>query len=467
MTDHEVFLAELARRKANPATFEKPEVFYHIACMNAWQPVVTEQLKLLKGVGLGDKVTACIVGDDPEGEAKCLAIAAQWGVNLQSVPLEDRSRWRFEEPTLSALYEWAQTAGEAACLYMHTKGVSNTEDPHKIKWRRVMQHYLVVPWQQNLEYLREYDMVGCNWQHNPSFPHYQGNFWMARADWIRKLQHPKKFQAADRGCIFAGQGWNRMFAEVWLGSRQWHHMKSVGAENEAWMGGGLDRHARIVASLERFRGISEYPWSQDPDIPWTLIGKGPSFQALLDNSPPGFRMGLNDVCTEVKVNVVIALDLDTLDFLKKHTHKIPALFLPTRMCHNGRPNDRVALAECSHPVLQELGDRIYVFDWNEGPGSVPANNSTAEAAVELLCRHSQAPCVITAGIDGGTEYHSEFPYAASALKCVQRVAPRASHEWQGHDRALPEIAAKIKSHGKRWIKWDEHASIRTLRESEA
>ena len=254
MNDREAFSREQERRIQNPATFVKPEVFYHIACLPGWHAVVHEQLSWLSYVGLSE-VNAFVLGTLEDAQ-KCVEIAGQYDVAFKLLGQDVRLD-RHEEPTLSALYEWALSVGESACMYIHTKGLSNALDMHKRNWRHVMQYNVVCGWRQNLEYLKTYDIVGCNWQHSQEYPHFQGNFWMARSDWVCKLQHPRDYQAADRGPVFAGQGWNRMFAEAWIGSRPWHHMKSLVAEQEDWGWPGRDLEKHVPATQGMFRQVLE------------------------------------------------------------------------------------------------------------------------------------------------------------------------------------------------------------------
>ena len=160
-------------------------------------------------------------------------IAEQAGINL-SVIYQSTNFREYEHPTLLAIWEHATQEQDSAILYLHTKGVSHPNDACKRQWRRVMQRYLIADWRQNHMALAEYDFVGANWQDSASFPHYQGNFWMARCDWIAHLQNPAIYRAQNRHIVFAGQAWDRMHAELWLGSRPWHHLKSLVCVGHQW-----------------------------------------------------------------------------------------------------------------------------------------------------------------------------------------------------------------------------------------
>jgi hypothetical protein len=115
-------------------------------------------------------------------------------------------------------------------LYAHTKGVSNPGDSGKKAWRDIMTRHVIKKWEQNLAKLAEFDAIGVNWQDSPNLPHYQGNFWMARADWIASLDPPANYKTFPDP-NFANQPWARMHAEAWLGSKPWHHIESLRCRN--------------------------------------------------------------------------------------------------------------------------------------------------------------------------------------------------------------------------------------------
>ena len=97
-----------------------------------------------------------------------------------------------------------------------------------------MMYYVVANWRENLDLLAEYDFVGANWQHATDFPHYQGNFWLSRGDWLANLPDPLLYRDRNRHIKFAGQAFRRMFAEAFLGCRPWHHLKSLFCEHHQW-----------------------------------------------------------------------------------------------------------------------------------------------------------------------------------------------------------------------------------------
>ena len=234
----------LAARMAVGVVPEPFACFYHVACMGHWREVVREQMALLERVGV--KPRAFVLGSAEDAEW----VAAQ-GIEVLG---RDERLDLYELPTLQAAYEWARVNPTGAVLYLHTKGVSAPGDPNKRPWRELMMEALVGCLPHNLALLTRYDMVGVDWQNSPTFPHYSGNFWLARADWLASLDDPATYQASRTEKV-ADQPWRRMFAEMWLGSRPWHAMKSlVCSDRNLWRG---DDVFRILEEFRARRGDRE------------------------------------------------------------------------------------------------------------------------------------------------------------------------------------------------------------------
>lgn len=249
MSDRQRFEEKLARRRANPWGETTPEVFWHCACMGNWREVVAEQLGLARHVGL-NRMTCCVLGSEDDA-AFVKAVAVKLGVTLVFADVQNNLKL-YELPTLQRVWEFGrQCSTTIPILYWHTKGVSAPLDRRKALWRRLMQRHVVAGWRQNVKLLAVADIVGVDWQDSPDFPHYSGNFWMARSDWLAWLSSPAEYQALHPASFFlCGQPWKRICAEMWLGSKQWHHVESLGCRNEVlWHGTNVFRHD---VSVEEF-----------------------------------------------------------------------------------------------------------------------------------------------------------------------------------------------------------------------
>ncbi len=196
--------------------------FYHVACMGNWKEVVSEQVPLLLGLDIHVTLLGSTADHDwLEAETGIRSIRRLEGLQ------------NYETPTLQAAWEWSCANPAGAVLYLHTKGVSKPQNRARTAWRHLMGEQLVARWRKNLERLAHADMIGVNWCETPS-PHFQGNFWMARAGWIARLPSPVSFRNRGGPDLF-GEPWDRMHAEVWLASGSAPIAESlVGKELELW-----------------------------------------------------------------------------------------------------------------------------------------------------------------------------------------------------------------------------------------
>lgn len=220
----EAFEARMASRRANPVRPDPVRFFYHAALMPGWRAVVGEQLRVLAASGV-DRVVSYVLGSAADRD-EFVAAAAARGVAVELAGhAEDFGLC--EGPTIVALYKWARDNPSGASFYFHTKGVSVPHDAHKRQWRRVMGRYVVAEWRRNLDELAVADVLGCAWQPSRDYPHFCGNFWAARNDWLANLPDPEAYPKSRPDFRWAGtHSWRkRMWCETWLGSAPWHHVR--------------------------------------------------------------------------------------------------------------------------------------------------------------------------------------------------------------------------------------------------
>jgi hypothetical protein len=138
-------------------------IFYHVAKMGSWEAVDNEIMSRLRLSGL-------------------LSNAGIFVRNLCS----DVSLYEF--PTIEMIRGFAASA-DCAVLYLHTKGVSNAS-PSIDDWRASLLYWNVTRWQECVQKLQEgHDAVGISYIETP-LPHFQGNFWWATTQHLRKLGSP-------------------------------------------------------------------------------------------------------------------------------------------------------------------------------------------------------------------------------------------------------------------------------------
>jgi hypothetical protein len=172
--------------------------FLHVAKMNNWRDVLTSHLDLIYASGLYDAATEIHVGVvGPE----CLEFC---DLKLTLLYHEPNLR-RFELKTIHELQQFCQRHPDVKVWYTHTKGVSKPRSPQAKCWREYMEYFVVERHADCIGALDECDVCGADWRTCP-FPHFSGNFWWARADYVNRL--------APVNC----SSQNRMLAEKFIGT---------------------------------------------------------------------------------------------------------------------------------------------------------------------------------------------------------------------------------------------------------
>jgi predicted SAM-dependent methyltransferase len=197
---------------------QKINCVYHVAAMGNWQEVVTEQLALAARVGL-QFMHCTFVGT---GLDWLLKEAKRHGVAL-TIDRSDPNIMHYETFAFLCIERLAKESNKPI-LYWHTKGVSVPGHAGKRRWRLLMQRLLIEPWRENLRFLDNFNAVGVNWRNFGSVPHFSGNFWLARASWIRSLP--------DYVGYHVGQGLTRTSCEFWIGSRPLPTIVSLGCTEQ-------------------------------------------------------------------------------------------------------------------------------------------------------------------------------------------------------------------------------------------
>ncbi len=205
-----------------------PHVVWHVACMGNWRAVVTEQLALLKSVGL-KQLDVSYVGN-PLELSWLLEEATYQGITLNMVSKNPDLKVA-EVPALLHVEKLAREGTSRPILYFHTKGVSRPDDKKRWTWRRALQEFVIKRWQENVKALLEGDLdaVGFNWVTHGLPHHFSGNFWLASPDWIRKLPDFRQYSTLR---IMPTN--HRFPCESWIGSAPGIKKLSVGCENVIW-----------------------------------------------------------------------------------------------------------------------------------------------------------------------------------------------------------------------------------------
>lgn len=212
-----------------------PHVVYHVAEMGDWKEVVAEQFRLLRdsGLGLTEAIRVTFVGVDLVWLRE---EAIRVGIQIEVVYF-DANLMHCETFAMLEIERLAKVEKtDRPILYFHTKGVSAPGHRGKYVWRRSMEEYVVRLWQHNLQFISDesgYDAVGLNWC-SVGLQHFSGNFWIARADWIRRLPDFVGYHHA-RNLV-------RFSCETWIGALQWCRAYSLGC-SDYW---GWDNANKLI-----------------------------------------------------------------------------------------------------------------------------------------------------------------------------------------------------------------------------
>jgi hypothetical protein len=172
--------------------------FIHVAMINHWRDILDNQIAKLKSSRLFDitkRILICGVG---EGSI-CISHPK---ISVIHISTDLRS---YEYPTLHLLYNYCVKYQDSLVWYIHSKGTSYSDKRHEW-WRLEMEHYIIEKHNSCMDLLENYNTCGCMLsgpKDGLKDTFYAGNFWWARADYIKTLP---PIQALD----------NRWYAEVWI-----------------------------------------------------------------------------------------------------------------------------------------------------------------------------------------------------------------------------------------------------------
>lgn len=181
--------------------------FYHVWAAGAWAEPAVQHAEALLESGFRGHITVGLVGSRLDR-----AIARERIGSLLAELPNSTLDWAeadqgYEQVTLALLRSWVHAArGDQAVLYAHTKGAHNQSEMNA-EWRRSMTRHVVGDWRTCVSLLRDYDTIGCHWLTPSLYPHvvgtpyYGGNFWWARASYLRRLP---PLEQQDR---HAAEGW--------------------------------------------------------------------------------------------------------------------------------------------------------------------------------------------------------------------------------------------------------------------
>jgi len=204
--------------------------------------------------------------------------------------------------------------------------------------------------------------------------------------------------------------------------------------------------------------------SVDPNQPWLILGKGPSFAKLKDfDIGAYFTMSLNHVVREQPVTIAHMIDYDVVDDCGEAIlQNARFLVLPWYPHIQNRPSRR-SLEELSQtqPILRKMKEegRLLWYNHSRAPAQhgdspvVRVKFFSAVAALNLLAQ-AGVRTVRSLGIDGGATYSEEF----TDLKDKTLLSNRRS----SFDRQFEEIARTIAITGIDYAPLDIESPVRVF-----
>lgn len=215
----------------------KLKIYYHLNDSPGWNDVMSDQMTKMSESGLLDQISEahfCTNGDELAFQPAQLLLKDFEEIKWHHTS-NDRALW--EWPTLDNMRQHVTAMGdeEFYVMYVHLKGLSRPSDPAVTDWRLFMDYWIIERWQDCVAKLDEgYDTAGVNFAEQP-WPHYSGNFWWARASYLRRLPelvHP------------AQTAWGT--PSPYTGAR--YDVGNFRYDHEAWIGSSNPRAAELFVS---------------------------------------------------------------------------------------------------------------------------------------------------------------------------------------------------------------------------
>lgn len=196
--------------------------FIHVATHGRWREILEEIFKSLHASGLYERTDRIHVGLVGEEIATFTPPDSKVQIVHRSTNIQE-----FEFPTLRNLHEYCQTHS-CFVYYLHTKGVFRDSESVDL-WRQYMLHFVVERHADCIAALAQNDVCGVNWQQTP-WPHFSGNFWWARSDYIKQLNSidslPPVVEGRDQGIRHQCERWvcsGNQLREATLHQSHLHH----------------------------------------------------------------------------------------------------------------------------------------------------------------------------------------------------------------------------------------------------
>lgn len=217
-------------------------IFVHNYLENHWIEVVTSQLNKMISSGLYEEAQSIYYGVYSSSNSNIdlfRNIINQYDLQ-KKIKVTVYKKNNFEFYTLINLQNFCTANPNGSVLYFHTKGTSRLKDRDMDSWRECMEYFNIEKWNlcHSKVEVEGFDVCGAMYVTWFKFLDYHfknyfsGNFWWAKASYIKKLPNLTKLISDDPS--------NRTLAEMWLGMREhaWHSTYNINLSS--WYGHYFD-----------------------------------------------------------------------------------------------------------------------------------------------------------------------------------------------------------------------------------
>jgi hypothetical protein len=193
------------------------KLFSHSVCLQPNQNSIgLEQAELLEKTGLIDAAEINMMLHYNLEDFSWLAERWFERININYHLFGNHYRDWHEGTSINYIQNLVHSTDEEFYVcYIHHKGVSSGQSG----WRQYMQYWNIEKWQECVAKLDEgYDTCGASFLNNPPHPFYAGNFFWAKASYLRRCKILKSPAENNFKPQFSGQPHHRYDYECWHGS---------------------------------------------------------------------------------------------------------------------------------------------------------------------------------------------------------------------------------------------------------
>jgi hypothetical protein len=213
-------------------------LFYHIADLPNWKPLVEEKIQLMKNKNLWQSFNTIFL--------LCHYNRNSFTPWLNQFKTDNRINTILYTDSQNPLGEiYSNITIKEICddlknntkiFRYHTKGLSQLYTDNKqiaLDWNKYIDYYNIIQWKNTITHLDNYDTVGVN-VHQPI--HYSGNIYWANSDYIKTLpQFPKPHNNNYKKLIPESYSL-RHDSELWIGLnnpnyKELHHYQHANVYN--------------------------------------------------------------------------------------------------------------------------------------------------------------------------------------------------------------------------------------------